>query len=1294
MPDQGDRKYANGPLGDLWTADYAAASLAAFVASVADFGTSSQMVSSDPVTASTGLTLPDINASAAGQEIVFIDGAIPDAQILAEGVKAGVRAVILDASHDGVDQIAAWLASHDAQNLAAIAIVSHGADGVLFLGSAVLDAGTIAQYQAQLAQIGSALQPGGGLLLYGCDVAQDAAGVAFIDQLSAATGGANIAASSHLVGAADQGGSFTLDVNVGQVAVPTPFTAETQANFTGVLPTAINQLYFAVSNLPPTNTNNRVNQIGVSGAGTVGTVTDLVDGSQATFGNGTTVISLPGVAVDPALGKFFFTDTNSNATFNKIYAGSLASPGTVTAIVSTPTTTTQLQGLAIDQPNGNLYYALNASTAGSIGIYKVSEIGGTSTQVVSGFTSAAHALFQIALDVPDNLVFFADSPGLTSVSTLWAGNLVSHTETALATSAKGARLEGVAYNNGTIYWSTLNGGTVANNAIMSAPVTITGSGSLATTSLGTTSTLYAGAATGNGTTANTPISLAVDPVTGILYSGSNIISGGTYQAIVNAGTVTGGSSMTTIFSSVFGGTAASGPPTVALTLESTPTVTASGSANYILGGSAITVSAAASVSNPSGFNLASASVAITGGTFTNDGDTLTATTAGTSITANFSGETLTLSGNDTLAHYKQVLDSVQFNSTAGDPTNGNANLTRTVSWTVSDGVITSSTPTSTIAIRGAPTITASGTVGFTGGGSAITLDSGITAGDLYSSTISSATITVGSFLSGDLLNFTNQNGITGSYNSGTGVLTLTGTASVANYQTALGSITYSFNPANGDPTGGGSHTSRSISWVVNDGVVANSAATSTLSLIHAVPTITASGTITYGNGAGATVLDPTATVIAPDSGGLLNSATISVTAGAFVSDGDVLAANTTGTSITASYNAATGTLTLTLTGSDTAAHYQTVLRSATIDTSGVDPTNAGANPSRTLSWVVNDGVSASSVATTTANGTLCFCAGTLILTPSGEIPVERLQAGDLVITERGEARRIEWLGRGSVLATRGRRNEATPIIVRKAALADNVPHKDLHVTKGHAFHLDGVLIPVEFLGNYRSIIWDDHAQEVKLYHVELETHDVLIANGAPAESYRDDGNRWLFGNANEGWTLPTKKPFAPVLTGGPRVDAVWQRLLERTGARPRPPMTNDPNLHLIVDGRTVNPTARRNGFHVFALKERPETVSIMSRDTVPAELGMARDFRSLGVAVKQIMVRQGARTRAWQACDERLMDGFHPFEARNGFRWTNGAATVPSALFADFEGPTELVMAVAGTMQYVDDGPTVSRIVA
>jgi hypothetical protein len=113
---------------------------------------------------------------------------------------------------------------------------------------------------------------------------------------------------------------------------------------------------------------------------------------------------------------------------------------------------------------------------------------------------------------------------------------------------------------------------------------------------------------------------------------------------------------------------------------------------------------------------------------------------------------------------------------------------------------------------------------------------------------------------------------------------------------------------------------------------------------------------------------------------------------------------------------------------------------------------------------------------------------------------------------------------GATLATRNRRTAATPVIVRKGALGPNVPHNDLRITKGHALHIDGVLIPVEFLVNHRSIEWDDRAQEVTIYHVELETYDVLLANGAPAETYRDDGNRWLFQNANTGWQLPPQEP--------------------------------------------------------------------------------------------------------------------------------------------------------------------------
>jgi hypothetical protein len=139
--------------------------------------------------------------------------------------------------------------------------------------------------------------------------------------------------------------------------------------------------------------------------------------------------------------------------------------------------------------------------------------------------------------------------------------------------------------------------------------------------------------------------------------------------------------------------------------------------------------------------------------------------------------------------------------------------------------------------------------------------------------------------------------------------------------------------------------------------------------------------------------------------------------------------------------------------------------------------------------------------------TLCFCAGTLIGIQGGEVPVEHLAVGDTVQTWAGGTRRVTWIGVGKVLVTRGRRSAATPVIVRKGALADNVPARDLHVTKGHSLLIDDVLIPVEFLVNHRSILWDDRAQEVSLYYVELDRHVVLVADGAPAESYRDDGNR-------------------------------------------------------------------------------------------------------------------------------------------------------------------------------------------
>jgi hypothetical protein len=141
-------------------------------------------------------------------------------------------------------------------------------------------------------------------------------------------------------------------------------------------------------------------------------------------------------------------------------------------------------------------------------------------------------------------------------------------------------------------------------------------------------------------------------------------------------------------------------------------------------------------------------------------------------------------------------------------------------------------------------------------------------------------------------------------------------------------------------------------------------------------------------------------------------------------------------------------------------------------------------------------------------------------------------------------------------------------------------------------------------------------------------------------------------------------------------------------ARPRQdvPLTDEPDLHLLVDGRRVDAVSRDDGRHVFRLAARPRNVRLRSRSGVPQELGRARDPRELGVALRHIAVAQQTRKRAMQANDVRLADGFHDFEPGKGFRWTTGDAAVPAELFAGFIGPLTVVLHVGATSRYRDPG--------
>jgi autotransporter passenger strand-loop-strand repeat protein len=190
----------------------------------------------------------------------------------------------------------------------------------------------------------------------------------------------------------------------------------------------------------------------------------------------------------------------------------------------------------------------------------------------------------------------------------------------------------------------------------------------------------------------------------------------------------------------------------------------------------------------------------------------------------------------------------------------------------------------------------------------------------------------------------------------------------------------------------------------------------------------------------------------------------------------------------------------------------------------------------------------------TTDSTPCYCPGTLILTAAGEVLVEDLAIGDPVMTVSGAARPIKWIGRRSYS---GRfalgRKDILPIRIARGALDENIPGRDLWVSPRHALFLDGVLIEACDLVNGESIAQAEGVEQVVYIHIELETHDVILAEGAPAESFIDDDTRGLFHNAHEYRALYPAEPFqparycAPRLSEGFAVEAARRRIARHAG---------------------------------------------------------------------------------------------------------------------------------------------------
>jgi Hint domain-containing protein len=136
---------------------------------------------------------------------------------------------------------------------------------------------------------------------------------------------------------------------------------------------------------------------------------------------------------------------------------------------------------------------------------------------------------------------------------------------------------------------------------------------------------------------------------------------------------------------------------------------------------------------------------------------------------------------------------------------------------------------------------------------------------------------------------------------------------------------------------------------------------------------------------------------------------------------------------------------------------------------------------------------------------ICFLRGTRIRTAYGNRKVEDLAIGDLLPTVFGGIRPIQWIGRYSYKRSDHSKpwvKDALPVCIKRSALGPNVPHSDLYMTKAHAIFIDNVLVPVVNLINGTTIALYDAKEmdELEFFHIKLESHDVIYAEGTPCET--------------------------------------------------------------------------------------------------------------------------------------------------------------------------------------------------
>ncbi len=280
--------------------------------------------------------------------------------------------------------------------------------------------------------------------------------------------------------------------------------------------------------------------------------------------------------------------------------------------------------------------------------------------------------------------------------------------------------------------------------------------------------------------------------------------------------------------------------------------------------------------------------------------------------------------------------------------------------------------------------------------------------------------------------------------------------------------------------------------------------------------------------------------------------------------------------------------------------------------------------------IVSDGNGGSLL---TVNGVLpCFARGTGILSPNGYRKVEELRPNDPVITANGERRPVRWIGWRTLDLGPVAARDARPVLIMPDAFGPGRPLKALRLSPSHCIYMGGVLIPVTHLVNGATVL-RERVQAATYFHIELDRHDILLAEGLACESYFDDGNRAVL-YREMGRRCPARRMYAPVVTGGAKVTAV-RHALHKQALAAGYMARHQLSLRAMAEGQSAMAEiseAAQGQVARFVFPRPVRELVLLSTTATPADTDPeSDDRRELGVclgAMRGVELRAGWQARA------------------------------------------------------------------